>query len=41
MIKIITIDCDLYQAQLGLPQLRLQKILSVVQLCKAQGGAWQ
>jgi NodT family efflux transporter outer membrane factor (OMF) lipoprotein len=34
-------DRDLFQAQLDLAQLRLQEILTVVQLYKALGGGWQ
>ena len=34
-------DRDLFQAQIGLSQLRLNELLSVVQLYKALGGGWQ
>jgi len=34
-------DRDLFQAQLDLAQIRLQELLSVVQLYKALGGGWQ
>jgi NodT family efflux transporter outer membrane factor (OMF) lipoprotein len=34
-------DRDLFQAQLDLAQLRLQEVLTVVQLYKALGGGWQ
>ena len=34
-------DRDLFQAQLTLSQIRLQELLTVVQLYKALGGGWQ
>jgi NodT family efflux transporter outer membrane factor (OMF) lipoprotein len=34
-------DRDLFQAQLDLAQLRLEELLTVVQLYKALGGGWQ
>ncbi len=34
-------DRDLYSAELSLSQIRLQEVLSVVQLYKALGGGWQ
>jgi len=34
-------EIRVYQAQLDLAQLRLQEILSVVQLYKALGGGWE
>jgi multidrug efflux system outer membrane protein len=40
-LNALDADRDLYQAQIGLAQLRLQEILSVVQLYKALGGGWQ
>lgn len=40
-LNVLDADRDLYQAQLDLAQLRLQEILSVVQLYKALGGGWQ
>lgn len=40
-LNALDADRDLYQAQLDLAQLRLQEILSLVQLYKALGGGWQ
>lgn len=40
-LNALDADRDLFQAQLTLAQLRLQEILSVVQLYKALGGGWQ
>jgi NodT family efflux transporter outer membrane factor (OMF) lipoprotein len=40
-LNALDADRDLYQAQLDLAQLRLQEILTVVQLYKALGGGWQ
>ena len=40
-LNALDADRDLYQAQLDFAQLRLQEILSVVQLYKALGGGWQ
>ena len=34
-------DRDLFQAQLSLAQIRLNELLSVVQLYKALGGGWE
>jgi multidrug efflux system outer membrane protein len=34
-------DRDLFQAELALAQIRLNELLSVVQLYKALGGGWQ
>ena len=34
-------DRDLFQAQLDLANIRLQELLTVVQLYKALGGGWQ
>src|SRR5215469_11842244 len=40
-LNALDADRDLYSGQLTLAQLRLQEILSVVQLYKALGGGWQ
>ena len=40
-LNALDADRDLFNAQLSLVQLRLQEILSVVQLYKALGGGWQ
>jgi multidrug efflux system outer membrane protein len=40
-LNALDADRDLFQAELTLAQLRLQEILSVVQLYKALGGGWQ
>jgi multidrug efflux system outer membrane protein len=40
-LNALDADRDLFQAQLDLAQLRLDEILSVVQLYKALGGGWQ
>lgn len=40
-LNALDADRDLFNAQLTLAQLRLQEILSVVQLYKALGGGWQ
>jgi len=40
-LNALDADRDLFTAQLTLAQLRLQEILSVVQLYKALGGGWQ
>jgi multidrug efflux pump subunit AcrA (membrane-fusion protein) len=40
-LNALDADRDLFNAQLALAQLRLQEILSVVQLYKALGGGWQ
>lgn len=40
-LNALDADRDLFQAQLDLARLRLQEILSVVQLYKALGGGWQ
>ena len=40
-LNALDADRDLYQAQLDLARLRLEEILSVVQLYKALGGGWQ
>jgi multidrug efflux system outer membrane protein len=40
-LNALDADRDLFQAQLNLAQLRLEEILTVVQLYKALGGGWQ
>ncbi|HEY1760942.1 MAG TPA: efflux transporter outer membrane subunit [Bryobacteraceae bacterium] len=40
-LNALDADRDLFQAQLDLSRLRLEEILSVVQLYKALGGGWQ
>jgi outer membrane protein, multidrug efflux system len=40
-LNALDADRDLFQAQLDLGRIRLQEILSVVQLYKALGGGWQ
>ncbi len=40
-LNALDADRDLFQAQLTLAQLRLQELLSVVQLYKALGGGWR
>jgi multidrug efflux system outer membrane protein len=40
-LNALDADRDLFQAQLNLSQLRLNEMLSVVQLYKALGGGWQ
>ena len=40
-LNALDADRDLFQAQLSLAQIRLQELLSVVQLYKALGGGWQ
>jgi outer membrane protein, multidrug efflux system len=40
-LNALDADRDLFEAQLFLAQLRLQEVLSVVQLYKALGGGWQ
>ena len=40
-LNALDADRDLFQAQLGLAQLRLSELLSVVDLYKALGGGWQ
>jgi outer membrane protein, multidrug efflux system len=40
-LNALDADRDLFQAQLDLARLRLEEILSVVQLYKALGGGWQ
>ena len=40
-LNALDADRDLFEAQLELARLRLQELLSVVQLYKALGGGWQ
>jgi multidrug efflux system outer membrane protein len=40
-LNALDADRDLFQAQLDLAQVRLQELLTVVQLYKALGGGWQ
>ena len=40
-LNALDADRDLFSAQLGLAELRLQETLTVVQLYKALGGGWQ
>jgi outer membrane protein, multidrug efflux system len=40
-LNALDADRDLFQAQLDLAQLRLQEVLSVVELYKALGGGWE
>jgi multidrug efflux system outer membrane protein len=40
-LNALDADRDLFQSQLDLAQIRLQELLSVVQLYKALGGGWQ
>ena len=40
-LNALDADRDLFQAQLQLAQIRLDELLSVVQLYKALGGGWQ
>jgi len=41
LLNALDADRDLFQAQLSLSQIRLNEVLSVVQLYKALGGGWQ
>jgi multidrug efflux system outer membrane protein len=41
LLNALDADRDLFQAQLALSQIRLNELLSVVQLYKALGGGWQ
>lgn len=41
LLNALDADRDLFQAELGLSQIRLSELLSVVQLYKALGGGWQ
>ena len=40
-LNALDADRDLFQAQLSLAEIRLNELLSVVQLYKALGGGWQ
>jgi len=40
-LNALDADRDLFNAELGLAQIRLEELLSVVQLYKALGGGWQ
>ena len=40
-LQVLDAQRDLFQGQLTLSQLRLQEVLSVVQLYRALGGGWQ
>ena len=40
-LNALDADRDLFQAELNLAQIRLEELLSVVQLYKALGGGWQ
>ena len=40
-LNALDADRDLFQAELTLSQIRLNELLSVVQLYKALGGGWQ
>lgn len=41
LLNALDADRDLFQAELSLAQIRLNELLSVVQLYKALGGGWQ
>ncbi len=41
LLNALNADQDLFQAQLNVSQIRLNELLSVVQLYKALGGGWQ
>ena len=41
LLNALDADRDLFQAELNLSQIRLNEVLSVVQLYKALGGGWQ
>jgi outer membrane protein, multidrug efflux system len=41
LLNALDADRDLFQAELSLSQIRLNELLSVVQLYKALGGGWQ
>jgi multidrug efflux system outer membrane protein len=41
LLNALDADRDLFEAQLALSQIRLNEVLSVVQLYKALGGGWQ
>jgi multidrug efflux system outer membrane protein len=40
-LNALDADRDLFQAELDLARIRLEEILTVVQLYKALGGGWQ
>ena len=40
-LNALDADRDLFQAELNLAQIRLEELLTVVQLYKALGGGWQ
>jgi len=40
-LNALDADRDLFQGQLDLAEIRLQELLSFVQLYKALGGGWQ
>jgi outer membrane protein TolC len=40
-LNALDADRDLFQAQLDLAQIRLEEVLTIVQLYKALGGGWQ
>jgi outer membrane protein TolC len=40
-LNALDADRDTFQAELDLAQIRLQELLTVVQLYKALGGGWQ
>ena len=40
-LNALDADRDLFQAELDLAQIRLEELLTVVQLYKALGGGWQ
>ena len=41
LLNALDADRDLFQAELTLSQIRLNELLTVVQLYKALGGGWQ
>jgi len=41
MLNALNSDQDLFVAELSLAQVRLNELLSLVQLYKALGGGWQ
>jgi multidrug efflux system outer membrane protein len=40
-LNALDADRDLFQSQLDFAQIRLQEVLTVVQLYKALGGGWR
>ena len=40
-LQVLSAERDLFQGQLALAQLRLQELLSFVDLYRALGGGWQ